>query len=162
MTLATMLDIYDEFRQLVALLDANEIDYAVCGGFAMAVHGRPRATVDIDLLILSESLANLISLAGTAGYNIRGKDLSFAGGAIEIRRVSKIDADSGDLISLDLLLVTPEILSVWKSRVDADWEGGKLSVVSRSGLIALKKLRASGQDLDDIQELETGVIDAKN
>ena len=157
-----MLDLYDEFRTLVALLDANEIDYAVCGGFAMAVHGRPRATVDIGLLILSESLASLISLAGTAGYNIRGKDPSFAGGAIETRRVSKIDADSGDLISLDLLLVTPEILSVWKSRVDADWEGGKLSIVSRSGLIALKKLRGSGQDLDDIQELETGVIDAEN
>ena len=157
-----MIDIYDEFRQVIALLDANEIDYAVCGGFAMAIHGRPRATIDIDLLILSESLEELISAAKAAGYNIRGKDLSFANGVIEIRRVSKIDPESGDLLSLDFLLVTPNLLSVWNSRAYADWEGGKLSVVSREGLIELKRLRSSRQDLDDIAELQRGLTDAKD
>src|SRR4030095_3632801 len=107
----------------------------------MAVHGSPRATIDIDLLIEPEAVEDLFRIAADLGYTIRGKDLQFAKGAIEIRRISKIEHASGDLLSLDLFLVPPEIRSVWQSRVTADWEGGKLSVVSREGLIEMKQLR---------------------
>ncbi|MDQ2936233.1 MAG: nucleotidyltransferase family protein [Acidobacteriota bacterium] len=157
-----MLDLYDEFHKLVRLLEEHEIAYALCGGLAMAVHGRPRATIDIDMLILAESLQRVVPLVAKLGYDVRGSDLSFAKGAIEIRRVSKIDSESGDLLSLDLLLVTPEVRSVWESRIKLSWEGGKLSVVSQSGLISLKLLRASGQDLDDIKALQEGVADAES
>ena len=51
-----MLDITDELKALVNELNRHQIEYALCGGLAMGVHGRTRATVDIDLLILSESL----------------------------------------------------------------------------------------------------------
>jgi len=155
-----MLDIYDEFRNLVAVLDEHEVDYALCGGMAMAVHERPRMTIDIDILIQAESLDRVIAIATELGYKIRGKDLSFANGAVEIRRISKIDPESGDLLSLDLLLVTPQLRMVWDSRVESEWEGGTFSVVSRAGLIALKQLRRSGQDLDDIKALEEGERDA--
>lgn len=155
------LDIYDELRNVVRRLNEHEIDYALCGGLAMAIHGRPRSTIDIDMLILSESLEKVLPIALELGYNIRGKDLSFANGVIEIRRVSKIDPESGDLLSLDLLLVTPEILSIWESRAIAKWEAGELSVVSRSGLISLKQLRGSGQDQDDIKALQAGVPNAE-
>jgi hypothetical protein len=150
-----MIDLFDEFQKLVSALELQAVDYALCGGLAMAVHGFPRATVDIDLLILSESLDQAMTIARDLGYTIRGKDLSFAGGAVEIRRVSKIDSASGDLLSLDFLLVTPETLPVWQSRIEAHWEGGRLYVVSREGLIKMKHLRGSGQDLDDIEKLRS-------
>ena len=151
-----MFDITDELRALVSDLGKQEIDYALCGGMAMAVHGRLRMTIDIDLLILAASLDDVLAIAKSLDYNVRGKDLSFADGAIEIRRVSKIDPNDGELLSLDLLLVTPEINEMWESRLEAEWEGGKLSVVSASGLIALKQLRGSGQDLADIEALRDG------
>ncbi|HKO98937.1 MAG TPA: hypothetical protein VJU86_18190 [Pyrinomonadaceae bacterium] len=148
-----MLDLMDELRKVVSALDENEIEYALCGGLAMGVHGRVRATVDIDLLILWDSLTDALEIASSLGYNIRGKDLSFANGAVEIRRVSKIDSEDGELLSLDLLLATPDIRDVWESRERVDWEGGKLTVVSTGGLIALKQLRRSHQDLADIEAL---------
>ncbi|HEV2883952.1 MAG TPA: nucleotidyl transferase AbiEii/AbiGii toxin family protein [Pyrinomonadaceae bacterium] len=151
-----MLDIYDEFRNLVAELEEHEIDYALCGGMAMAVHGRPRMTIDIDILVQPESLDRVMAIANRLNYKVRGLDMSFANGAVEIRRISKIDPESGDLLPLDLLLVTPQLRVVWESRIDSEWEGRKLSVVSRSGLVALKRLRGSGQDLDDIKTLEEG------
>ena len=154
-----MLDIYDELQRLIIMLAEQKVDYALCGGMAMAVHQRPRMTIDIDLLIQAESLDKVIAGAGELGYEIRGKDMSFANGAVEIRRISKIDAESGDILPLDLLLVTPQIRTVWDSRIESEWEGGKLSVVSRQGLIALKQLRSSGQDLDDIKVLEEGGLD---
>ncbi len=46
-----MLDLFEEFSSLVVTLNQAEIRYALCGGMAMAVHGVPRATEDIDLLI---------------------------------------------------------------------------------------------------------------
>ncbi len=149
-----MFDLYDELRRLIAALDEHQIDYALCGGLAMAVYDRPRATVDIDVLILSESLDVVIGIATKLGYEIRGLDMTFSHGAIEIRRVSKIDKTSGHVLSLDLLLVTPAIQQVWNSRVQAVWEDGTLSVVSLAGLIALKRLRHSLQDQADIVSLQ--------
>ena len=157
-----MFDLYDEFRKLVAALDEHQIDYALCGGLAMAVYDRARATVDIDILILSESLGVVIPIAAELGYDIRGLDMTFSGGAIEIRRMSKIDRVSGQVLSLDLILVTPAIRTVWNSRVEADWEDGMLSVVSLAGLIALKRLRGSAQDIADIVALQEDIDDATN
>lgn len=157
-----MLDLFDEFRALIERLDIERLEYAVCGGMAMAIHGLLRTTIDIDLLIPTESLDGLMEIARESGYNIRGKDLTFAKGAVEIRRVSKIDAESGDILSLDLLLTTPALESVWTSRVDADWEGIKLTVVSRDGLIALKQIRNSRQDQADIDALQSRGDDAES
>ena len=86
--------------------------------------------------------------------------MSFSNEAVEIRRVSKIDSETGNVLSLDLLLVTAEIQDVWNSRVVADWEGGTLSVVSREGLIGLKNMRGSAQDQADISVLLEDVEDA--
>ena len=62
---------------------------------------------------------------------------------------------------LDLLLVTPTILPVWKSRREVAWEHGTLWVVSCDGLIALKSLRGSGQDLEDISRLKKESADER-
>ena len=148
-----MLDLYEELRSLIAALDQHEIDYALCGGIALAIYDRPRATVDIDLLIVADSLDEVIEVAKALEYTVRGLDMTFANDTIEIRRVSKIDQETGVVLSLDLLLVTPKIQQIWDSRVRANWEGGKLSVVSREGLIALKKLSGRPQDLADISAL---------
>lgn len=157
-----MFDLYDELRKLIAALDEQQIDYALCGGLALAVYDLPRATIDIDVLILSESLHLVMTTATKLEYQIRGLDMTFSNGAIEIRRISKIDPATGHVLSLDLLLVTPEIQNVWATRVQADWEGGILSVVSRAGLITLKTYRNSLQDLADIKALREDANDATN
>jgi hypothetical protein len=157
-----MFDLYEELRKVISAFDKNQIDYALCGGLAMAVYDHPRATIDIDMLIPGEAFERIPEIAKELGYSIRGLDMSFANGAVEIRRVSKIHPTTGHLLSLDLLLVTPALRDVWESRVEADVEGSKLSVVSRRGLVALKELRGSGRDLDDIAALREDIGDATN
>lgn len=102
-------------------------------------------------------LADVQTIAQKLRYTLKATPMEFAKGVIEIHRVSKIDPEGGDLFSLDFLLVTPEIDSVWRSRREVEWEDGKLWLVSREGLITLKSLRGSGQDLDDIQKLKEGI-----
>ena len=155
-----MFDLYEELRKITSALDAHNIAYALCGGLAMAIYDHARTTIDIDILILSESLESTLEVAAELGYSIRGPDMHF--GEIEIRRVSRIHPATRHVLTLDMLLVTPAIREVWESRVFADVEGGTLSVVSREGLIALKKFRSSGTDLDDIAKLEQDIRDETN
>jgi hypothetical protein len=156
-----MLDLYDEFNKVVTLLAEHTIDYALCGGLALAVYGIPRATIDIDLLIMPESLETVVPLARELGYKKETLPMRFTDRGIDIRRVSKLDQDSGDILMLDLLLVTPAILPVWESRKEVAWEHGTLWVVSRDGLMALKSLRGSGQDLEDISRLKKESTDER-
>lgn len=148
-----MIDLYEEFDALITALNERSIEYALCGGIAMAVYGVPRATVDIDLLITEDSVEAVCAAAAESGYTLKAMPMRFAGGKIEIRRVSKIDSESGEVMTLDLLPVTPAIKEVWEGREEIEWERGKLVVVSREGLIKLKMLRNSGQDRDDIMRL---------
>jgi hypothetical protein len=143
--------LYDELRSLIDALDREKIEYALCGGIAMAVHGRPRATVDIDVLILSDTLTKVLEIAQQQGYTIRGLDMNFE--PIQIRRVSKIDPDTRTVLTLDLILVTDAIRDVWQGRLKANLEGGYLSVVSKEGLITLKTISGRPQDIADISAL---------
>jgi hypothetical protein len=148
-----MLDLYDELKSLIAIFDRNRVAYALCGGLAMAVHGIPRATIDIDMLIANEALSSAQSAARQLGYTLIAAPMSFADGKAQIHRISKIDPDSRDVLMLNLLLVTDPLLEIWEAREQVEWENGNLWVVSRAGLIALKQLRRSGQDLIDIARL---------
>lgn len=151
-----MLDLYEELKELISKLKENQVAYALCGGLALAVHGIVRATVDIDILIPKDSLAPAKSVARQLGYTIEAAPMRPAGGAVEVHRISKVDSDSGEVLMLDFLLVTDPLAQVWETREEVEWERVSLWVVSRAGLVALKRLRRSGQDLDDIKRLIEG------
>ncbi len=148
-----MATLLDELSQLISALDENDIEYAVCGGLALAIHGFARATLDIDILIQPETLEKAYKIGAENGFDIRGLDISFKERAVEIRRVSKID-DTGEVLSLDLLLVMPQVEDVWETRETIDFLGKQLSVVSLTGLIKMKRLAGRPQDLADIARLE--------
>jgi len=148
-----MANLIDEFKNLTETLNRTGIEYAVCGGWAMAIHGLPRATVDIDLLILADDLERVWQLAKSQSYDVEGLPLHFADGAIEIRRISKVDAETKRVFTLDFLLVTKALHEIWHSRELVKWEEGKTWVVSRAGLIELKKISGREQDLLDIKNL---------
>src|ERR1700752_3972645 len=135
-----MSKLYGELRALTAALEREGIEYALCDGLAMAIHGKPRATVDIDILILPKSLSGTLRIASELGYSIRGSDMSFGKDAIEIRRVSKVDRETKFVLTLDMILVTDAIQDVWDTRINAKLEGGNLSSVSKEGLVTLKKI----------------------
>ncbi len=51
-----MLDLYEELRILLGKLQESRIEYALCGGLALALYGIPRATVDIDIMVQKEGV----------------------------------------------------------------------------------------------------------
>jgi hypothetical protein len=81
--------------------------------------------------------------------------MKFSDGAIQIYRLTKVAPESNEPLMLDMLLLTPEIKDVWESRRILPWDEGELPIVSPKGLIKLKSMRSSGQDQDDIKNLES-------
>jgi hypothetical protein len=148
-----MSSLLEEFVNFTGALNRRNIAYAICGGWAMAIHGLPRATIDIDLLVLTEDLEKSWKIAQNAGYDVEGLPLHFHDGAIEIRRISKIDKESKRLFTLDFLLVTEALKDVWENRELIEWEDGETWTVSREGLIKLKTISGREQDLLDIKKL---------
>lgn len=148
-----MAALLDEFTAIITALNEAEIKYAVCGGMAMAILGFYRATDDIDILILTEDLDKVWELAKRQGYDIKGLPLSLHQGDIEIRRISKIDPEFSELITLDLLLVTEPLQDVWRSRERHRARGLEVVTVSRDGLIKLKTIAGRTQDKADIERL---------
>lgn len=148
-----MANLIDEFVGFTEALNRKRVGYAVCGGWAMAIHGLPRATIDIDLLILSDDLAKVWTTAKEQNYNVEGLPLHFADGAIEIRRISKVDKPTKKLFTLDFLLVTEALQEVWDNKELIAWEEGETWVVSKEGLITMKSISGREQDLLDIKKL---------
>lgn len=148
-----MATLLDELGEIISDLEAGGIEHAVCGGLALTIHGFPRATFDIDILIQAESLEKAYKIAAELGYDIRGLDMSFKERAVEIRRVSKID-DDGEVLSLDFLLVTPQVQDVWETKEKLNWQGKTLWIVSQEGLIKMKTLAGRAKDLIDIGRLK--------
>lgn len=150
-----MIDLAEGFQAVVVALEAAKIQFAVCGGLAVAIHAQPRATMDVDLLLPNDQIDRTKEVVRGLGYTIEAGLRVIRPDVVEMDPMSKADEETGDLLSIDLLVVTRALESVWQGRERIGWEHGELPVVSRSGLIQMKRLRGSGQDLDDIRNLES-------
>ena len=58
-----MLDLYDEFAALIGALETAGAENAVRGGLAMAIHGFPRATIDVDLVVPPSAAERVLACA---------------------------------------------------------------------------------------------------
>ncbi len=149
-----MLDLYAEFKAAVQAFNAVGIRYAVCGGLAYAIHVRPRATVDMDFLVPADELPGCREVLTSLGYTAHPRPMSCAGGRVVIQRFWKPQEAGRDVMMVDLLMVNPEAMpGVWERRGQLRWEDLPVWVVSREGLVTMKRLRGSKQDAADIEGL---------
>ena len=151
------LDLIAELEALVDAFDREGIEYALCGGIALGVHGHVRATRDIDMLVPPDQLDRAVAAAKACGFDIPGRKMAFGlktGTPREVRRVSKVDAETGELMPLDLMAVVFEYVDVFAARLKIAWNQRNLSIVSRDGLATMKRLAGRPQDLVDLAKLE--------
>ena len=84
----------DPFVELTTLVDALEgaaVDYALCGAVALAVHGAPRATQDIDVLVRPINVERVRTIARAIGFTLESHPMKFSSGFTVHRLVKLID-----------------------------------------------------------------------
>jgi hypothetical protein len=145
-----------------ALTNAG-VPYALCGGLAVALHGYPRATRDIDLVIRSEDLKQAMDAVGSLGFTLPAAPMVFRKGKPEEQRIERISRIEGEeVITIDFVLAGPFLEDVWADREVFDLDGESIVAVSRDGLIKMKRSADRAQDVADIQQLESHADDVDN
>ena len=151
------MDPVTELEALLDVFDADGVPYALCGGLALAIHGYPRQTKDIDLLVEAATVDRALAAAKRAGFDVPARKIIFglrAGTPREVHRVSKLEDASGKMMTLDLLVVSTDLEGVWATREVVVAEQRRITVVSREGLATMKRIAGRPQDLADLAKLE--------
>ena len=144
----------DWFDALVALLDAKA-RFLVVGAHAMAVHGVPRGTQDLDLWVdpIPENVERVWRALTTFGaplgsLGISPVDLSRPGMVIQLglppNRIDLLTSLSG----------IPDFSAAWNARVEHLVRGRLVPFLSRDHLIANKRAVGRPKDRIDLDALE--------
>jgi predicted nucleotidyltransferase len=141
-----------DFKEFLQLLNANEVKYVVIGGYALAAHGCPRYTKDIDVWIERNSsnalkLIEVLKQFGFASLGVTVDDLVTPEYIVQLgyppSRIDLItDADGVNFSEC------------YASKVQLDVEGVTVNFINKESLIRNKKATARTQDLADIEALE--------
>lgn len=148
------MELLDELVRLAKSFEDRKVGYAVCGAIALLVHGIVRNTVDIDFLILESEFEDAKAAAAAAGFDFDGGWIPFSTAeAPRVFRLLKIEGS--DYITLDLMLVTGPLQPVWTDRMQVDFSGTKLQVISKDSLIHMKSQSKRPKDLMDVESLKS-------
>ncbi len=144
----------EELLKIAECFDRSGIDYALCGGLAVVVHGYPRFTKDIDILIRPEELDHAREQLAKIEYDLEAGTFRFNTGTSKENSMYRVSrAVETELMTLDLMLVAPVFEKVWADREVIQLGNQSLKVVSKQGLISMKEVAGRPQDLADIDAL---------
>jgi hypothetical protein len=139
----------EDFKEFIQCLNSNNVKYLLIGGWAVGLHGHPRATKDIDFLIFIDNtnLGNLEKAFSSFGAPPVDIDyLSKKGNVIRIG-VSPIQIDiinEADGIDIEDCYSRREIITV---------EDIEIPLISKADLITNKKSTNRQADLADVEKL---------
>ena len=142
--------IHPDFNDFVTALNNNRVQYLIVGSFALAFHGCPRATGDIDFWIRPTS-SNAKTLLKALRY--------FGFGEVDI---SVDDVMSGNIIQLGFPPVRIDLITVLTGLTAEDvWEGRKkgkfgshdVYYISRENYVKNKRAIGRHKDLADLELL---------
>jgi predicted nucleotidyltransferase len=144
--------LYPDFLELLQLFASHRVQYALIGGYAVAVHAEPRFTKDLDLLVVpSKTNAKRVIAAlrefGAPVESLAIEDLSTPG-LIYVFGVAPLRVDIINRIK------KVNVEQLVKDAVTVSLADIKVKVVSLEDLIKLKKLAGRPQDKADIAKLK--------
>jgi predicted nucleotidyltransferase len=145
-----------DYKEMLQCLLEENVRFLLVGAYAVAVHGFPRATKDIDFFVWAtpENAANLMRALNKFGApldDISESDFSSEGIIFQIgnspRRIDIITNISG--IKFEQAYANRKAILI---------EGIEVPVISLQDLIANKRASGRMQDLADIEKLESARI----
>ena len=146
------MNVFDEFKIIADNLAKSNISYALVGGVAMAFHGEPRFTKDIDILIRMNSFQGVNKILSDCGYSESSEPWTFRNTNITLYRFTK--AIGEDLLVIDILVgEDKKHLEIIDNALEAKSDQSVVRVARKNDLIWLKTLRNSKQDQVDIERL---------
>ena len=146
------MELDQDFNEFVQLLLANDVRFLIVGGYALAAHGAPRYTGDLDTWLWvndhnADRMLVVLDSFGFGSLNITRENLLKPDTVIQLGYPPhRIDLLTGiDGVSFD---------EAWNRRMEVEVNGQQIPFISREDLITNKKAVARPQDLADVAKLE--------
>jgi hypothetical protein len=141
-----------DLREFIALLNSNDVDYLVVGGLAVAFHGAPRFTADLDFLVRPTrenalKVIRAIDEFGMGGVGVTADDLSSPDQIVQLG----VKPNRIDLITSVAGLTFEE---AWVSRIPGEIDGITTQYIGRDALIRNKEATGRRQDILDADKLK--------
>jgi hypothetical protein len=149
----TLEGLNEDFRDLLVLLADAGVEFVVVGAYALAFHGAPRASGDIDLFVRpsavnAERVFDVLVRFGAPlrAAGVTAADFAQPGAVYQIglppRRIDLLTEISG--VTFD---------EAWASRVPAEVDGRTVSFMGRETLIKNKEASGRLKDVADVARL---------
>jgi len=141
-----------DFKEFVALLNSTGVEYLVVGGYALAAHGHPRYTGDIDFWVNptsanAERLMSVLDQFGFGGIGISKEDFTRPESVVQLgyppARIDLLTAIDG--VRFD---------ECYARRIEVDVAGSRLFLIALADLRANKKAAGRAKDLADLEALD--------
>jgi len=145
------MEIPKDFKELLELFNSHKVEYLIVGGYALAFHGAPRFTGDIDLLVKADSENAKRILAALDEFGFGSLDLSQADFTLP-----------NNVIQLGVPPVRVDIMTSitgidWEKaqadKVQSNYDDTTVYFIGKADFIANKRSLGRKKDLADIEAL---------
>jgi hypothetical protein len=145
------MNLEDDLREFIELLNALNVHYLVVGAFAVAYYGYPRFTADLDLFIErsqqnAERLVQVIERFGFDDLNLSADDFLKEDQVIQL-------GVSPNRIYLLTFISAVDFQEAWAARQQAEIQVLSVPIISKEMLKRNKAATGRAQDLLDLERL---------
>lgn len=148
------MDLAPDFDEFIESLTAHGVEFVIVGAYALAFHGAPRFTGDLDVLVRPtlDNAARLLTALDSFGFPVR--ELTFEA-IVDRRRMLQLGVPPVQLHVMSAISGV-EWDEVWADRVEGALGRHSVSFLGRDTFIRNKRAAARPKDLADIDALEPG------
>ena len=141
----------EDFKEFLTLLNSAEVTYLLVGGFAVTLHGHPRTTGDIDLWVPTnnETACKLLKVLEQFGFGSSGatEELLLTPGKVIRMGVAPLR------IELLTGISGVDFVECWGRRDSVILDGIPVHMISKPELLVNKWAAGRPQDLADVDKL---------
>jgi predicted nucleotidyltransferase len=150
-----------DFREFLELLLAHGVEFMIVGGFAVALHGFPRYTEDLDVLIArnEENAEKLMSALREFGFGNIGLSIVDFLNPDRVVQLGRVPVRIDIITSMSGIKDYEQLFA--SSRIQ-DLDGLNVKIISLDNLIVNKKASGRDQDKVDARRLLTIKSQKKN
>ena len=145
------MEVQPDFRDLLELLNEHEVEYLIVGGYALAYHGAPRYTGDIDILVRRSPGNARRLLAALDAFGFRFPNLTEG----DFQKPDRVIQLGLPPVRVDLLTSIAGV--TWeeaeKSKEPGTFGDVPVNYIGRERFIDAKRAAGRKRDLADIEAL---------
>lgn len=140
-----------DFKEFLSLLHTHRVKYLLVGGYAVAAHGYPRFTGDMDVWIQTDhdNAANVLKACREFGFDVPNLRAELFLDPKQMTRMGHPPLRIEILNSVSGLTFD----SAWENRISDVWDGVPVSLISLGDLRTNKLASGRLKDLADLENL---------